>query len=240
MRSPMCRFYPVLFVLFALCGCSKPSDSGGSGSGFSIPALTGSEPFRTPKYPSHAVVQPSVAPSTFSSGTPYDWEHPTPLPAHTSASFVRETFANTRTFEETTAWIKKAMATYIPSNRPPQETTRFSDFHFRGCIFEWHEESAASPEHVNEYNYSVNLGEANMSQIFSDTSSFRLGWEEENNPVLFRAWEKEDARWKLLGEQLQGSTRKDFSVSRDDMAEPLVFAFLHAARLCGAKFPVRR
>lgn len=247
MIAPLYRI--LLFCCLSLTawvfGCSRSADSTASGSDdrrqFVVPKLTDSEPYRRPKYPPHTVVQPSVPPSAFSSGPPYDWEHPVPKPEHTSTYRLLESFTNTRTLDETTAWIKKAMDAYVPSNRPPNESTRFLDFHFRGCLFEWHEEWSAGEDHVNESNYSVSLADADLTQIVPSSHSFRLGWDAQKNPVLFRTWQKQEGHWQSLGERLQRiSSSTDFPVSQDNMAEPLAFAFVHAARLCGAKFPERR
>jgi hypothetical protein len=209
----------VLLALLALSGCSTKSEDGGS------------EPFRTPKYPPHAVVLPTVPPSTFSSGPAYDWEHPTDFPRNIGNSHQWH-FANTKTFEETSAWLKKTMTEAVEADR----SQKYSDFHFRGCIFEWQELELA-PTHVNEYDFSVNLADATMTQMFAFSTSFRLGWDGAKNPVLFRAWEKEEGRWKNLGERLQDTPSRDFAVTRKDLVEPLRYAWVHAARLCGAKLP---
>ncbi|HXS95543.1 MAG TPA: hypothetical protein VN736_13150 [Candidatus Limnocylindrales bacterium] len=213
----------VLVSAAALSGCSK------------LPGGGDSEPFRTPKYPPHAAVQPSVDPSTFTSGPAYDWEHPSDWPNHTS-SYTWWNFSSARAFPETAAWIANAMNEYVAKNNSdPQQ--RFSDFHFRGCLVEWHEEQGLGTNHVNEYNYSVNLAHANMSQMFaSGTDQFRIGWTGEDDPQLGRYWEIEDGRWKNLGERVQPMfNNRDFPVTRKDMIAPLTIAFLHAARLCGAK-----
>src|SRR5947209_487425 len=143
MASHPWRIITALLAMLAAGSCSKSTDSG---PGFAFPKLSDSEPYRTPKYPDRAAVQPSVQPSAFNSGPAYDWEIPVPKPPNMNQWMLAETFSNTRTFDETSAWIKKAMETYIPSNRPPEANTRFADFHFRGCIFEWHEEVAVGSD----------------------------------------------------------------------------------------------
>jgi hypothetical protein len=214
----------LVLSLTLVSGCSSLSPLGRDSSDIS----------HTPKYPSHTAVPPSMPPSAFSEGTPYDWETSTQLPPRSAAY----RFANTRTFEETGNWIKKTMEAQTAAASSTDPSTRFSDIHFEGCNFLWYEEQGVGSTHINTYGRAVNLARANLGQMLAFSSSFRVGWEEDRN-TLFRAWEKErdGDRWTDLGEQLQSSTSKDFPASNSQMADRLRYAFVHAARLCGARVP---
>src|SRR5438067_6437169 len=163
----------VLVLMLAVSSCSKPTQEGSSGSGGVsdlVSKLTGSEPWRTPKYPPHPSVQPSVAPSTFSSGEAFDWE----TPMKETPTLPRYRFANTRTFAETTAWIKKMVDSELALAYQKDSSERISDFHFEGCIVKFHEEQGLGTTHINAYSHVVNLEHSRMEQFMGFSSAFRV------------------------------------------------------------------
>ena len=83
------------------------------------------------------------------------------------------------------------------SSTMKQETTRLSDVHIEGCLFEWHEERGIGTTHINAYSHAVNLARAQMGQIFASSNLFRAAWDEDRN-VLFRAWEKGERPGTLM------------------------------------------
>ncbi len=218
-RHPYCA----VLILAALAeGCSTTA---GSSDG----------PSRTPKYPPHAAVSPSVAPSSFTAGPAYDWEDAAAKPPFK----VRvASFANSRNFADTSRWIQQTLEHYLAQGTTSHEQT--TDIHFRGCILEWHVERFVSDVHINEYNYAVNLGDLDISDGAVRTGrlgdALYLRWNTKANPLLFRAWEKEDGKWKNLGERIQHEAGGPFELQqRDNIADRLGYAFFHAARLCGAQ-----
>jgi hypothetical protein len=205
-------------------------------SACSTPAvLSSSKPWEIPKYPDRPAIQPSVPPSSFNTGPAYDWENASKPPFPSTAA----DFSNTRSFAETSAWIKKTIDNHV-AGRPEGS---LSDFHFRGCIVEFHHEWHTGTDHVNEYNHSFYLGDVDVSrgamQISRD--SVRLRWGLEKNRVLSRNWHLDNGKWMLLGERLEQEAGVEFYVGRlDNMPVRLAYAFVHAARLCGAKAPTVR
>lgn len=177
---------------------------------------------------------PSVTPGAFASGPAYDWQDAAAKPPF---SVMAANFANTRSFAETSRWIQETLKQYL-APIPGEETT---GIHFRGCILEWHiERFLSNGDHINEYNYSVNPGDLKIQRGAVSTGglgdALYLHWNTQANPLLFRAWEKEDGKWKNLGEQIQHDAPGPFRLQpRDNIADRLGYAFLHAARLCGAQ-----
>src|SRR3954466_161326 len=95
------RWYALVLLAGFSCGCgliNPDVDANG------IPRLV-------PKYVERAAVQPSVSPATFNSGPPFDWEDPAAQEPKWYTLPWNATFANTRTFEETTRWIKTTIET---------------------------------------------------------------------------------------------------------------------------------
>jgi hypothetical protein len=219
-RTPSCL---ILILAAMAAGCSKTADSPEG-------------PSRGPKYPPHAPVSPSVATATFTTGPAYDWED---AAAKVPARFSVVNFANTRSFAETSRWIQQTLPQYLA---PTSEThERMSDLHFRGCIMEWRIDSF-SENHINEYNYSVNLGDVDLTNGRVRTgglgNSVSLNWDGNKNPRLFRAWQKEDGEWKMQGERTENDAPGEFELQpRDHIADRLAYAFFHAARLCGSPVP---
>jgi hypothetical protein len=182
-------------------------------------------------------VPPSVPPGTFTAGPAYDWRDPAAKPPFRE---IEANFANTSSFADTSRWIQESLNQYLaPITSPDREET--SDIHFRGCILEWHvEELINNGSHINEYNHSVNLGDVRIrhGELFTGglKDSLYVRWDTKANPVLARFWEKEDGKWKNVGERMQDDNDGPFQLQvRDNIAERLGYAFVHAARLCGAQ-----
>jgi hypothetical protein len=213
--------------MLAVSSCSKPSQEGSSGSGGVsdlVSKLTGSEPWHTPKYPPHPSVQPSVAPSTFSSGETFDWE----TPMKETPTLPRYRFANTRTFAETTAWIKKTVDPELALAYQQDPSERISDFHFEGCIVKFHEEQGLGTTHINAYSHALNLAQSSMEQFMGFATSFRVHGAGGKNK-LARFFDKGEGHWIDQGERLEDSTGNDFPASSPDLALRLSYAFRHAA-----------
>jgi hypothetical protein len=214
-------FCAVLIPIALAGGCSKTADSSDA-------------PSRSPKYPPHAAASPSVAPGAFTAGPAYDWEDAVAKPP---SSFTVVNFANTRTFADTSRWIQQMLPQYLAPTAETHE--QMTDLHFRGCIMEWRVDSF-SETHINEYNYSVNLGDLDLTNGRVRTgglgNSLSLDWDAQANPRLFRAWDKEDGRWKMTGERTENDNAGPFPLQpRDNIADRLAYAFFHAARLCGSR-----
>ena len=218
-RHPFCA----VLILAALAeGCLKTADSSDG-------------PSRAPKYPPHAAVSPSVAPGTFAAGPAYDWED---AAAKLPSRFQVVNFASTRNFADTSRWIQQMLPQYLAPTAENHERT--TDLHFRGCIMEWRVEWLVNDVHINEYTYSVNLGDLDLTNGRVRTgglgNALYLSWDLQANPRLFRAWEKEDGQWKLLGERIENDAAGPFLLQpRDNIADRLAYAFFHAARLCGSQ-----
>jgi len=176
------------------------------------------------------VTQPSVSPSTFSAGPPFDWQDPAgKLPRQWGR--VTTAFANTRSFDETTKWIVETVKNYrLPADRG----MTLSDIRFRGCLMEWDQQWLVTDTHRNDYFFSVNLGDLDVSRSGFSRDSVDLRWDMEKNRTGTRNWEKENGAWQKLAEGTDKMESFPFRFAdRENITARLAYAVVHAARLCG-------
>jgi hypothetical protein len=227
-------------ALVALGLATSCSDTPSSGNP-ARPAVSGAADLPAPQYPNRMLPQPSVPPSNFAEGQPFDWENPAAQAPPDGR--LTTAFSSTRSFEETSRWIQSTLGRYLESRAQPWLTT-VSHVQFRGCVMEWDQQilyKDYNPPQVNETIFSINLGDLDISKISrygvsSRGDELRIDWQEGDNPITGRSWVLVNGSWRPKG---PGSTAFHSSFSfpvanRDNAAVRLAYAMIHAGRLCGA------
>jgi len=188
-----------------------------------------------PKYPDVPAGRPKVPPENFAGKwPPFDWEDASAKPP---GNYPHIRFSSTRTFEETSRWIQSTLVKYVR----PDEHVRLSDIHFRGCNLEYRYQWLDSPdEHLNEYMYSLNLGDLELTLRDTPFVTVNAVQINANAPTIFRAWRKTDGKWQIHGEKFTRDQPAQLTIPKnDDISLRLGFAFVHATRLCGASIDER-
>jgi len=180
-------------------------------------------------------------------GPVFDWEKvPGPKAGYESRALddlrlLR--FSSAKTLAETTAWLKQVMEQYgHVSDQAPAESSQLSNIVFQGCAMRWTSTTFFDGGR-NESLISLNLGNLNlgehpgtmMVQVIGANDAIRLNTVGKKIRVTERSYGSDS---KLIGERTNPEVMTGLAFrDRDFIAIRIAYAFVHAARRCGAKPP---
>jgi hypothetical protein len=165
----------------------------------------------------------------------FDWETPPAKPS--PDRYALGTFKSTRTFAETTRWLKDALERY-GKTKPTVYEEEIKDVRFAGCTMEWTQRSELGLGISRVSSHSVPLREVDLAvhavQVFSEEMRFRTKRE---FPVVERILEKD--RQKSMENRKESSAQ--WRLRKDELIPHRVsWALVHLAKLCGAEVPTPR
>ncbi|MGD0871501.1 MAG: hypothetical protein ABSB88_18265 [Bryobacteraceae bacterium] len=216
--------------LLTAAGCGSSSRSTDPGSG--VPAA-------------------DSAGGVIGTGPAFDWEK-TPSPQAGNADRMLEDlrmlhFSSAKTLAETTSWLKQVLEQYqykqLPDD-PPNSATPLSDIKFQGCLMQWTTKQTFDGG-MNQDANSLNLGDLDLGQTpgnvmvqVIDYDLIRLNTVGEKIGVTERNYDSGPGGLKLKAERTNPAASSELHFrDADFMAIRAAYAFVHAARRCGAKPP---
>jgi hypothetical protein len=180
-------------------------------------------------------------------GPVFDWEKvPRPEAGYESRALndlrlLR--FSSAKTLAETTAWLKQVMEQYgHVSDQGPASSLQLSRIVVEGCAIRW-TSTWFFDGGRNESLISLNLGDLNlgehpgtlMVQVIGANDAIRLNTVGAKIRVTTRSY---GSGSKLTGERTNPEVMTVLAFrDRDFIAIRAAYAFVHAARRCGAKPP---
>ncbi len=199
-----CRLVWLLVALISTSACSRARD--------------GNPPVAPPPPPAGGTIDPA-----------FDWERVPPDNGRRPREAVL-TFQSSRSLPQTTPWLVWAISQYghFPE---PDGRTDVSDVRFRGCTLEWTERQLLSGK-VRESRYSIPLSMLNLQHTTPLVSSLGVGLH------LLREAEI-DRRYLEDGKETARRVERENHVlltlrEEDRIPDRVMWAIVHAARLCGA------
>ena len=168
----------------------------------------------------------------------FDWERPLAAGDSGSRHWLKVlTFNSTKSLDDTTRWLKWAIERY-GHVKPTIETIDESDVRFDHCTMKWFERRV---EHLNEREegvtteswFAVALADLNLQltapHASSDYITFGLTKETEVNRRYLEQGKEKGARPE------HESSINLYLRNEDHIGERMVWALIHAGKLCGAK-----
>ncbi len=189
-----------------------------------------------------SVAPPAPTPLTSGDDPAYDWERPGQPQAKNSGAWtyaINPRFANSRTLQQTTSWLRWAVVSY-GAVKEPADSFQISDVKFPGCSMQWNEKRFIDRgNQINETVYTANLGELdiNYGAVQAYGSSLRIASVNADGiRKLERFWEKDGPKLKAKGERSStDNTAVLMLQDKDDISRRAGWAMVHAASLCGSK-----
>jgi hypothetical protein len=201
--------------------------------------------------PGSGVPAADSAGGVIGTGQVFDWEK-IPSPQAGNVDRMLEDlrmlhFSSAKTLAETTSWLKQVLEQYqykqLPED-PPNSATPLSGIKFQGCVMQWTSKQTFDGG-MNEDVNSLNLGDIDLGQVpgnvmvqVIDNDQIRLNTVGEKISVTERNYDSGPGGLKLKAERTNPAASSELHFrDADFIAIRAAYAFVHAARRCGAKPP---
>jgi hypothetical protein len=162
----------------------------------------------------------------------FDWEHPRNPREPANRNWIQLLkFKSTKTLEQTTAWLQWAIARYGHA-RGQIDVTDVSDVRFRRCTMEWSERQVMSGV-TRESKYSVPLADVDLRLTVPKATSDQVSIGLTRDTAIARRY-LENGRDKGSRTEHEGSVNIPLQ-GDDQIPSRVVWALVHASRLCGAQ-----
>lgn len=170
----------------------------------------------------------------------YDWEHPNGLGPRLNV--IPVDFRSSKTLQQTTDWLRWALERYGHVH-PTVYWEDILDVKASGCALEW--SYRYLPDEQSEVTklrrYSLSLSDVTLGRgdLWEQSDVVNVSVKNDGISIVTRYFEHGKEKPANPNPENAGHVR--FGVKREDrISERIAFAFIHAARLCGAQPPAAR
>ena len=168
----------------------------------------------------------------------FDWERPLAAGDSGDRNWLKVlTFNSTKSLEDTTRWLKWAIERY-GHVKPTVETIDSKEVRFDRCTMKWFERRV---EHLNEREEGVTT-ESHFAVALTDLNLQLTAPRASSDYISFGLTKETEVNRRYLEHDKEKGARSEHETSinlylrnEEHIGERVVWALVHAARLCGAR-----